>query len=59
MYLFFNHLPLIFFFSSHCSFSLNCIKENREREQMDPIPYNEHSFLSIDRKIFVTDFALD
>jgi|KBSMisStandDraft_5_1062788.scaffolds.fasta_scaffold02523_9 hypothetical protein len=26
---------------------------------MDPIPYNEHSFLSIDRKIFVTDFALD
>jgi len=24
---------------------------------MDPIPYIEHSFLSIDRKIFVTDFA--
>lgn len=25
----------------------------REKEQMDSIPYIEHSFLSIDRKIFV------
>lgn len=29
----------------------------REKEQMDSIPYIEHSFLSIDRKIFVTDFS--
>lgn len=40
------------------SFYLLSLKKWREKEQMDPIPYIEHSFLSIDRKIFVTDFAL-
>lgn len=35
------------------SLYLLSLKKMREKEQMDPIPYIEHSFLSIDRKIFV------
>lgn len=41
-----------FFSSSHCSFSLNCIKENRERESrwiLSPIT-NTHSYLLIEKK---------
>ena len=41
-----------FFSISHCSFSLNCIKENRERESrwiLSPIT-NTHSYLLIEKK---------
>lgn len=39
-------------FSLHY-FYISLSKKWREKEQMNPIPYIEHSFLSIDRKIFV------
>ena len=42
------HLPIFFFVISALS-----KKKWREKERMDPIPYIEHSILSIDRKIFV------
>jgi hypothetical protein len=41
--------PSYFESNSICSLS----KKWRDKEQMDPIPYIEHSFLSIDRKILV------